>query len=281
MSQTNIEMTGVLVCESVTPIIQTLFEGFNVSDNYPGNGRFHIAQFKDGAPPSWERVIDDLVDLAEELNIELPEDLDDEYSPEKAEIVISLFGDHFGASGNTDLMNFIENYGFNDGAEIEVLFFLAKIFNDGHKLKAYSIQTAWYCSRPELDEFGGSGDFEGTHFESHGTSAKVCQLGETIEQALEDGNLLVAANHLSANIKSLLNGVKDAEVRELVRVMLIEGLKQGEVELSYEDRVTALENQGMTRSDAQGVVDAEDRSKQLKQFEVVLQMEIGREYEWT
>lgn len=275
------EMTGEIFCVNRTSIIEALFSPFNVDKKAaPDSGRFYIAQgVNDGE--GWDSVIDELIILADGLKIKLPDDLDDKDDSERTQIVLSLFGDHFGASGNTDLENFIEHCDFDDNIELDHAYFLARIFDDGHGFKGGENQTAWYCDRLQLGEFGGAGEYSGKHFECYGDTGQVLALGAVIEAALEDGNLLVAANHFSATVNSLLNGINDAEVRELVRLMLIENLKTGEIVLSYDERVTVYENQGMTRSDAQGVVDAEDRSKKLKQFEVVLQMEIGREYEWT
>lgn len=112
-----------------------------------------------------------------------------------------------------------------DDADLDSLFTIAKLFDDGHGLKAYKTEAAWHCSKPRLFEFGGAGDFTGSHVSIGGSSNQVVELGESLEAALCARDTDQAAEVLRKRIGSILAGVYDEAAREAIRSKLGELLK--------------------------------------------------------
>jgi hypothetical protein len=63
--------TGVLVLDKVTPVITALFSGYSLNAAYPGNGKAYIAK-DDNNDPIWEKVREDLIKLAAQLDLRIP-----------------------------------------------------------------------------------------------------------------------------------------------------------------------------------------------------------------
>lgn len=221
MANNYYDMTGVLVLKEVTPVIKALFGVFELDGNYPGNGQAYIAYISESTSSQWDSVLENLVELAEELGLSL---LDDE--DESVEACLERLAEHFGASGNEQLVNLIENGDFDNEACVDDLFMIAKAFDDGHGLTAFKTESSWHCSKPRLFEFGGAGNFTGSHVSVEGSSNQICDLGESIEKALSGGDIGEVANILHKQIGGYLAGIYDSSKRDMVKTMLCSLLAQ-------------------------------------------------------
>jgi len=206
------DMTGVLVLDKVTPVIKALFGPFDLDETYPGNGQAYIASISESSNNSWDSVLENLQGLTEELGLALPEDADDDVVEH-----LHVLAAHFGCVDNESLRLIIEHGDFDDYADLDTLFEIAKAFNDGHGLKAYKTETSWHCSKPRLFEFGGCGDFRGSHVTTGGSSSGIVTLGEDLEAALSANDTSKAADILFNKVTGILGGVFDESARLAIR----------------------------------------------------------------
>lgn len=222
MANNHYEATGVLVLERVTPVIRALFGGFRLDADYPGNGEAYIALVAD-ASPSWDDLREELVELAKPLGFTSSV----EAIPPVGE-VLQVLAQHFGADGNAALMSLIGRDGFEDDADLHVLFLLATCFDDGHHLREIRFEGCWHCDKPRLFEFGGAGHYLSREFEAHSASGHALQLGHLIRNALSSGDFDQGATVIARETDRLLAGIHNAVHRRQLqrRVVwhLIEGL---------------------------------------------------------
>lgn len=204
MSQNNFELTGVLMLSRVTPVITALFGGFNLADDVSAeHGGAYIAKTEGDSDPSWDTIREELLELAKTLKLPLdPVAMEDE----SIEEILSALAEHFGSSGNVDLLNLLdhERTHFKDDAELEDLVTIAKAFDDGHGLKGFLTEAAWTCNRPRLFEFGGCGAYVGTHVQVYSNSSTAGLVGRPLDEALE----------------TLLEGIRDVAIRAQVKTRL-------------------------------------------------------------
>lgn len=215
MANNYYDATGVLVLDKVTPVITALFGAFNLDKDYPGNGFAYIARISEGRDPMWDDIRDGLIELAEGLGLTLPEDTEDgidEY--------LYLLSTHFCADHDEVLANLIEHHSFEDGAELDALFEIAVRFSDGHGLKAIKIEGSWHCDKPRLHEFGGDGAFIGRHVYVSSSSGTAPDLGESLEAALESGNIGAGAERILSEVNGILAGVTNEGHRSAMRQTL-------------------------------------------------------------
>lgn len=223
MANNYYDMTGVLVLDKVTPVIRALYGALELDENYPGNGFAYIANISESTSNSWCSILENLLELADSLKLEV---VDEDGQPgESMEDVLSALALHFKVDDSIELENLIEHNDFDDDADMKSLFMIAKLLNDGHGLTAYKTESAWHCSKPRLFEFGGCGDFTGTHVTVSGSSNQVVSLGEELEASLATGDTDAAAELVRTNVSELLAGIYDETVRTQVRNKLIQLLQ--------------------------------------------------------
>jgi hypothetical protein len=198
-------------------VITALFGPFELDASYPGKGLAYIANISDRTNCTWDDVLENLRELVEELGLSLPEDAED-----NIEENLYVLASHFGADGNYELGNLIEHSQFDDEADLESLFTIARAFDDGHGLKSYQTESSWHCSKPRLGEFGGAGAFAGVQCAVSGASNHITDLGERLESALVGDDVEEAATILYKNFGDILAGVHDEKKREAIRLKLSE-----------------------------------------------------------
>lgn len=150
MANNYYDATGVLILDRVTPVITALFRGFNLDENYPGDGRAYIVRISEDSSPSWACVLDGLIELAAELDLPAPDMGEEGDGDDSADdgplihVVLDLLANHFGAGRNDDLAHLIEHHRFEDDADLESLILIASCFNDGHNLVAIQFEGCWH-----------------------------------------------------------------------------------------------------------------------------------------
>ena len=209
MANNYYDATGVLLLDRVTPIIVALFGGYHLDESHPGDGAAYIARRSESNDLQWSAVKDELIKLATQFNLTLGVEGDDSF-----EAVLEVFATHFGADKNEEFAHFVAHHRFQDSAELDALFRIATCFNDGHNLAAIQFEGCWYCEKPRLFEFGGSGTYISREVQLFGTSTHVLQLGEKLRNAILSNSIDDATRLISQETLDVLAGIKNGELRE-------------------------------------------------------------------
>lgn len=225
MAKNYFDATGVLVLGKVTPVIKALFGPFNLDESEPGNGEVYIAKIAENNGATWDDVLDGLNDLVSALQLAPPQTSGEALDAATTiEDFLYLLAAHFKVDQDEELGNLIEQYSFEDDADLNILFMIAQRFDDGHGLKAIKWEGCWHSDKPRLFEFGGNGLFIGKHYEHDDYSSRVVHLGNDLDEALEAGDLDKGADRLLTEINRLLNGVAQQNVREALRTRISQRL---------------------------------------------------------
>lgn len=222
MAQNNFDLTGVLLLKQVTPVIQALFGGLNLNTSAATgiqDGQAYIAKTEGDSDPSWATIREALLELTKTLKLPLdPVAMEDE----SIEEILSALAEHFGSSGNVDLLNLLdhERTHFKEDAELEDLVTIAKALDDGHGLKGFLTEAAWTSSKPRLFEFGGCGAYVGVHVSVYTNSNTAGMVGRSLDKALETGNLEEAVQVVYKKVDELLDGIRDEAIRAQVKARL-------------------------------------------------------------
>ncbi len=228
MANTYFDLTGVLILDKVTPVIEAVFGAHELDGKHPGDGQAYIASIAESTNSSWESLLENLVAFAESNGLSTT----DEAGNDVGSIgeVLKILAPHFNASENVELDRLIEDDAFDldDSADFASLFVIAKAFDDGHGLTAIKTEAAWHCDKPLLFAFGGSGYYVGTHFYSFSASHEVNTFGQRIEEALGKDQHYVAALAIKEHVNKLLSGIRNDEARQDVRNKLATILNVGD-----------------------------------------------------
>ena len=230
MANTYFDLTGVLVLDKVTPVIEAVFGPYELDGKHPGNGEAYIANLAESSNCIWESILDNLGELAGDLGVATTDH--DGNEVETVSDMLKILAPHFNAVEDADLDRLTEDDCFNldETADLTSLFVIAKAFDDGHGLKAIKAEGGWHCDRPLLFQFGGCGDYVGVHFSTHIDSHTASSFGEHVEQAIGNGQHDVVAQMIGERIDILLSGIKNSDAREDVRRRLESTMESNEQE---------------------------------------------------
>ena len=217
MANNYFDMTGVLRLTQVTPVIKALFGGMDLDPEFPGNGEAYICQMSESTHQTWEDVLDQLDELATALGVTPEPAAEDE---DDADALLWALAKHFKSDGQEAFAALMEGSTFDEDADLDSLFVLARAFDDGHGLSATLYEGCWHSDKPRLFEFGGDGGFIGQRLTVSGTSTLFMQLGESLEAALLNGSVDEATAHLVRHVDQLLAGLDSAEYRQQIRAGL-------------------------------------------------------------
>lgn len=200
MSNEFFDSTGVLFLEEITPMIKALYDGYKVDADYAGTGRCYIALTQYGGDSSWNTVLESLSKLAISKGI-AHEDAD------SAVDVLTFLAKSFGVQDDERFCNIMKNEDFSGETSLEILYDLAILFDDGHKISGYLTESAWTAKKPFLFGFGGIGFYQGKHYACTFSSDNAGSFGGRINQKLSNGDLNSAAEILKQEVQKLLEGV--------------------------------------------------------------------------
>ncbi len=214
MANNYTDMTGLLNLKQVTPVIKALFGSLELDETLGGEGHAYIADMAESTDGSWVPVLEALRPLVTSLGLTLPTGSEDDMQTN-----LQVLATHFGADGDEALGKLIASV-TDEAADIEDRFVIAKAFDDGHGLTGYKTEMCWHCDKPRLFEFGGAGEFTGSHFSVFESSYQAVELGEAMEQTLAVGDSAKAADILGKKLDRILKGVYDDSARAAVRASL-------------------------------------------------------------
>lgn len=205
-------MTGVLVLQSVTPVITALFGAYKLDASHPGNGEAYIAELEPGVSISWDSVLDHLEKVVTELNLPLA-------SSSVASHLYALAA-HINVQVIPELRALINQIGFEDTPDLDDLFAIARLIDDGHGLRAIKTMASCHSNKPLLFEFCGDGDYVGVHVATSVWTHQAMDLGEKLDAAIEAGDTDKAADVLRKKVDDILAGVHSETVRAELRAKL-------------------------------------------------------------
>lgn len=222
MSNTYSDMTGVLRFAgqvNITPVIKALFGPFELDPSHPGGDEAYIARISESSWTHWEAIVDSIQGQLEALGIPEP-DLTDEDSA--IEELLSLLGEKLNCSEAVD--EFVDGVDFDGDADIQDLFDLAMLFDDGHGLVSVSAETGWHCDRPKLGEFGGAGEHFSRSVRASASSSEPLGVGQEVDRALAAGKVDLAAQTLAKHARDVLDWAVDSDFRLSAAALLAKGL---------------------------------------------------------
>lgn len=225
MANNYYDLTGVLRLTQATPVIHALFGGMDLDPEHPGNGEAYICQMSESTSQSWEDVLEQLDELATALGV-TPEPAAE--GEDDADALLWALAKHFKGDGQEAFAALMEGSTFDEEADLESLFVLARAFDDGHGLSAIVYEGCWHSDKPRLFEFGGDGGFIGPQLSMSGTSTLFMQLGENLEAALLKGSVAEATAHLVRHLEQLLGGLDSAEYRQQLKAGLAVALAESD-----------------------------------------------------
>lgn len=262
MAQNYYDGTGVLVLDKVTPVIRGLFGLFRLDETYPGDGRVYIARSSEVCTPCWDEIADHVYNTAKSLGLKLA---DHEWSNWSLETYLKLLAPK---SGKADIDAILPD-DHADEADLADVFDIAKMFDDGHGLKAMKFQNAWHADSLRLNEFGGSGEYLGKHYFTRGDSSTTVATGETVDAALEKKDYPAAAKLIAERVHVLLEGILDAGAQDEIRALVAQSVAAGAVNA----KVKALKWYSVTgripgdHEDTHYAFQAADRAEAISAFE--------------
>ncbi|WP_321967057.1 hypothetical protein [Burkholderia cepacia] len=227
MSNNYYDATGVLEFSAnavITPVIRALFRPFKLDEDdlrRSPSTTVYIAHLAEDNNTDWETIFASIAEEAQGIGIRPLTDDHDESSMMWLEALIAKFV--HSDEGLGDLLDRIaRDAQSHSDADLEALYAIAMLCNDGHNLKAIHMEGCWHCSKPRLFEFGGIGEYRGLAFSITRSSTEALRLGSALSAALESSNLDVAAQLVAEDLEKVLAGVTGAEVRSVLRAKVLE-----------------------------------------------------------
>lgn len=208
---------------NITPVIRALFSAFALDPNVPADdpNMAYIARDQN-EEVTWGRIRDDIRYDCSVRGIALPADAD----PHDLTEYLFALAEHIGFNDpEFKLQNLIDNADFNaeGDADLQVLFELATLLDDGHGLREIRMEGAYYSNRMNLDEFGGMAEFITKDVYAHGSSSTITTHAERLNAALEpwapgarDEAARAAAEQIAKVVAEQLNCITDPEKRAAV-----------------------------------------------------------------
>ncbi|MYM92419.1 hypothetical protein [Duganella vulcania] len=215
MSNNYYDAVGVVTFVKATPVVQALFGDFILEGSTPSDTQFEIATLAEMVNPQWDDIHERLRELSKTLSLQLPDDAQDTIEEQ-----LFCLGSHFGQDDNADLLNLIDNYAFDNDADLEVLYTLARYFDDGHGIKSVHMEGARHGDRPVAGTFGGAMVYYGAHFWLDVDTGAAVAMAANIDELLAAGDISSAGARLQQAVERLIAGVAVDSVRDELRVQL-------------------------------------------------------------
>lgn len=222
MSHTYFDTTGVLRFAgpvNITPVILALFGPFELDASYPGGSEAYIARISESSWTDWDSIVESIEGQLEALGIAAPDPTEADSSIEE---LLSLLGARFDCSEAVEEL--ADDLDFDDEPDLQDLFELAMLFDDGHGLVAVSFETGWHCDKPKLFEFGGAGEHHSKNIHACASSNLPVQVGQEVDRALEAGEVGQAAQALATHARDVLEWAVDEQLRASAQSLLVASL---------------------------------------------------------
>lgn len=222
MAQNSYDMTGKLKLEKITPVITALFGEFKLAPH--GEGEAYIAQSTDVTSTSWSRIGEGLHRLVVG-SLGLPAGDADDIDALLRALAIHMGLDSEAIEAVASFAPDSDDVDLDVEADIDDLFEIAHLLDDGHGLTALQAEGAWTCSRLRAGEFGGDGMYLSAHVSSRSSSCTAARLGEALDATIERADTAASAEIMLAEIDRLFGFINDPITRAAVREKTMEMLQ--------------------------------------------------------
>lgn len=174
--------------------------------SHPGNGRVYICRLSERNDPQWSDVREGLIRLGSELELNIDNNIE-------MSVALEVFAQRFGTDQRGELKSLIEHHMFEGAADLDTLFWIATLFDDGHGLTEIHFEGCWYCSKPGMFVFGGDGCFLSREVSAFSDSRQACELGPQIRGALLRNQPEFAAEAIAWETRRLIAQINDESQR--------------------------------------------------------------------
>lgn len=211
------KFTGMLVFDGeahLTAIIETFFSRFNLKDLGGNKATLYSDHIH-----KWEEILDELYENSQKLGVDAPK----VNSVEKwIDVLDSKFNSGQRSVDDIQFLDSCKNFEPSDTADLEDLYKLSIIFNDGHNLRFLDATMAWHSN--ENEECGADVSFVSKEFVSYKTTESIQCENANIFDGLDSGNYQLIANTISQNMIDTIKGISDLRIREQVLKLTIDNL---------------------------------------------------------
>lgn len=213
------QISGVLVVQKLTPVISTLFSGFQLDLTRLPNGHLYFSKSAKAADLLWSELHRHLRSLIRQMGL----------TPKLNSVgsiweYLLALATHFDTHRDPELLNTLTNLNFDGQVHPSALFFFATRFNDGHGLRAMKFQDVAPVNYQDHLECYDYREYHGRNIWISDRLNTPGLVGHQIDAALDHGDLDKAAHRLFAQIEHQLNGVFKLSVRNSLRAKIAEHL---------------------------------------------------------
>lgn len=219
MADYQINGSGVLVLDRVTPVIKALFGAFGLNEIAQNGDPFKaIISIKDSHAPQWADIRDGLEALSVSLGLVA--------GAVGAPMVrtIQVLEEHYGTAADRDRHDYFERLSLDKQAKLEVVLHLAHCLDDGHRLQAIAFEEVIRSAKFGAFEFGGAGWYLSREVCHYVDSSHAVVIGKLLHLAYAAADTELAAEVVKHEVERLLAGVRDRAFRHELRTRVAENL---------------------------------------------------------
>lgn len=215
MNENFTDTLGVLKLSKPTAFIKALF-GTYIS-NEPTNKLDQIVIDYSGPYKIrlWKDVAEDMLSFAKQLDLTVENSQVDPLGASLKAIAAKI-----GCSDQKRLEEILPSLELQSYAELEVLFFIATMINDGHELKCMKTETAFTSNKRTPFMFGGSGEYFGPYYRKLISTCLVHTLAENINSLLEAGDVHKVSEILAEEFQMAIDGIQNEDQKRAVNKII-------------------------------------------------------------
>ena len=215
MNENFADTLGVLKLSKTTAFITALFGTYISDQPTEKSGEIVVDYSRPYKIRLWKDVAADLLFLAKQLDMPVENAIADPLSAS-----LKAIAQKYGCRDQKRLEAILQSLYLQSYAELEVLFTIATLIDDGHGLHCMKTETALTSSQRIPFLFGGYGEYLGSHYRKAFSSSCVHTVGEDINKLLKDGDVQKVSEILVAEFQSAINGIQCENQKKLVREII-------------------------------------------------------------
>lgn len=218
---------GVIVLNKVTPVINALFKTYRIGPFDESESAACITFISDEHLPDWDEVLAGLKTLADDRHVDMSQNTDNSTNGFLASLArhFNKTDDNPGVSSEVQKL---KAYSFTGTPELDILFRLASLFDDGHGIENIQYHEYWFSDKVRAGEFNGMGKFISNELTCEFDTQQVVDLGTCLRTAVCQNKPESAAQELFNEIQGILRGIHNPENRMLIQKSLTDLLQADE-----------------------------------------------------
>jgi len=201
---------GVIALKKVTPIIHALFCTYRIGPFDASESAACITVISEEHLPDWSDVRASLKALADKLNLALSDGVKGSIGD-----YIAMFARHFNKADDP-FFEKLKTHPFDGTPELDTLFGLASLFDDGHGIENIQYHEHWFCDKVRVGEFNGTSQFISREVISNHDSNCDMIFNACLRRAMVGGDIEKASRDICSAIERLLDCIRDETTRMAV-----------------------------------------------------------------